>query len=115
METLGRAAVLLAAFTLCTASARRGSPARQGRGLVQRKDRQLHHPALQVVNSTDEVVNVSLRGPVRRRILAPPREQARTLLAAGSYLLEVRRGRRLVRREKIRLRKGHRYRLEIAP
>jgi hypothetical protein len=115
MTVLGRMLLLAAAGFLCVGSAKSGPGARQSRGLQKKKDAQLRHPALQVVNRSAEVVKLAFHGPVRRVVIAPPQEQARTLLAAGEYKLEVRRGGRLLRREKVRLQKGHRYRLEIAP
>ncbi len=115
MVTPGRLLLLAAAGLLCVGSAKKSSGARQSRTFQTKKDAQLRHPALHVVNRSAEVVRLSFRGPVRRFLIAPPQEHARTLLAAGWYKLEVRRGGRLWRREKVLLRKGHRYRLEIAP
>lgn len=107
--------LLCAATLLCVGSSKKAAPTGAGRTLQSRKDSQLRHPALHVVNHSAEVVQLALSGPVRRLLVAPPQEQARTLLAAGLYKLEVRRGGRVLRREKVRLHPGHRYRLEIAP
>lgn len=115
MVYLGRALLLVAAGLLCVGSAKQTARSQQSRTLQQKKDAQLRHPALHVVNRSAEVVRLAFRGPVQRLVIAPPQEHARTLLAAGVYKLEVRRGSRLLYREKVRLRKGHRYRMEIAP
>lgn len=115
MTVVGRVLLLAAAGLLCLGSSKSTPRAGQSRSLQKRKDAQLRHPALQVVNRSAEVVKLAFVGPVRRLVIAPPQEQARTLLAAGVYKLEVRRGGRLLRREKVRLHRGHRYRLEIAP
>ncbi len=115
MVNSGRALLFVAAGLLCVGSAKKTPQARQSRTLQTSKDVGLHHPALHVVNRSAEEVRLSFRGPVQRTVIAPPQEHARTLLAAGVYKLEVRRGGRLWRREKVLLRKGHRYRLEIAP
>lgn len=119
MTVLGRVLLLVAAGLLCVGSAKGSSrgaaQAQQNKTLQQQKDAQLRHPALQVVNRSAEVVRLAFSGPVSRLVVAPPQEHARTLLAAGLYKLEVRQGGRVLRREKVRLRKGHRYRLEIAP
>lgn len=115
MRSTARVMLLCAATLLCVGSAKRAVPAGAGRALQSREDKQLRHPALHVVNQSAEVVQLALRGPVQRLLVAPPQEHARTLLAAGLYKLEVRRGGRLLRRQKVRLLTGHRYRLEIAP
>jgi hypothetical protein len=115
MVSVGRVLLLVVAGLLCVGSAKRSPLARQSRTLREKKDGQLRHPAVHVVNRSSEVVRLAFRGPVRRLVTAPPQEHTRTLLAAGVYKLEVRRGGRLLRREKVLLRKGHRYRLEIAP
>lgn len=115
MVHLGRGLLLVVAGLLCVGSAKQTPQARQNRILQTQKDAQLRHPALLVVNRSTEVVRLTFHGPVRRLVIAPPLELARTLLAAGVYKLEVRRGGRLLRRQKILLREGHRYRLEIAP
>jgi len=107
--------LLIAAGLVCVGSAKGTARSHQSRTLHKRKDAQLRHPALHVVNRSAEVVRLAFRGPVQRLVTAPPQEHARTLLAAGVYKLEVRKGGRLLRREKVRLRKGHRYRMEIAP
>lgn len=115
MVNLGRVLLLVVAALLCVGSAKRTAAARQSQTLQQKKDGQLRHPALHVVNRSGQVVRLALRGPVLRLVVAPPQEHARTLLAAGQYKLEVRRGEQVLRREKVLLKKGHRYRLEIAP
>ena len=78
-------------------------------------DRQLRHPALKVVNRSPEPLLLAMRGPVDRRLVAPPLENTRTLLAAGVYKVEVRQGGRVVRKGRVLLKKGHRYLLEIGP
>jgi hypothetical protein len=115
MVNPGRALLLVVAGLLCVGSSGKTRQARPSRTLQTKKDPQLHHPALHVVNRSGQEVRLSFLGPVQRFVIAPPQEHARTLLAAGVYKLEVRRGGKLWRREKVRLRKGHRYRLEIAP
>ncbi|MFH2006157.1 MAG: hypothetical protein ABI333_06190 [bacterium] len=107
--------LLLAGVFLSVGSAKRSARAPESRVLKRAKDPQLRHPALQVVNRSPEVLRLALRGPVKRLVIAPPHENARTLIAAGVYKLELRLGGKVVRRERVLLRKGHRYLLEIAP
>ena len=98
---------------LCLGSAK-GRPATSA--LMQsHPDRQLRHPALKVVNRSPEPLLLAMRGPVDRRLVAPPLENTRTLLAAGVYKVEVRQGGRVVRKGRVLLKKGHRYLLEIGP
>lgn len=104
------AALLLA---LGSSSARRG--AHGSRAMRPQRDRQLNHPALRVVNRSSAVALVRLRGSSKRDLVAPPRENVRTLIAAGVYRYEVRVGGKVVRRGALRLRKGYRYHLELAP
>lgn len=113
-------ALLIAALLFAGASSK-GGGAGAGAGaagagpLRSERDRSLNHPALRVVNRGEAVLGVRLEGPVRRDLLAPPGEVARTLLPAGEYRYEVRRAGRALARGRLLLRRGHRYHLEPAP
>ena len=109
--------LLSAALWLAAASAS-GQPQGGGAGagsLRAERARALNHPALRLANRSGAVLRLRLRGASRRDLLVPPHEVVRTLIAAGPYRYEVRLGRKGIRRDKIRLRKGHRYHLELSP
>ncbi len=115
MVNLARVLLLVVATLLSVGSSKQKGATRQSRTLQHKEDAQLRHPALLVVNRSSEVVRLALRGPVQRLLIAPPQEHTRTLLAAGRYKLVVQRGEQILRREKVLLQKGHRYRMEIGP
>jgi hypothetical protein len=109
--------LLTAALWLAGASAS-GQP--QGGGgetgsLRAERVRALNHPALRLANRSGAVLRLRLQGASRRDLLVPPHEVVRTLVAAGPYRYDVLLGRKVIRRGKIRLRKGHRYHLELSP
>ena len=107
--------LLLAAALLALGSSAGKSGGHGAKGLRPQRDQQLVHPALRVVNRSDQAMVVRLRGSTKRDVIAPPGENIRTLIAAGVYRYEVRVGRRILRRGAVRLRKGYRYHLELAP
>jgi hypothetical protein len=110
-----RVLLLMTAGMLCLASGR-SRPASAGQRLLKpSRDKQLNHPALRVINRYPEVLQLALKGPIKRMVVAPPHENTRTLVAAGTYRFELRLGGRVVHRGRFRLLKGHRYRLEMAP
>ena len=76
------------------------------------KDASLNHPALAVYNRTEDLLLLRLEGQGRWELVVPPGEVSRTLLAAGGYRYELRRGGRVVAKGVLTLKRGHRYHLE---
>ncbi len=104
------ATALLVMASSSSRSVRHGSQA-----LRPERDRELNHPALRVENRSRAVALIRFRGSSRRDLIAPPQENVRTLIAAGTYRFEVRLNGKVVRRGAVRLRKGYRYHLRLSP
>lgn len=88
-------AALGAAFVLASGSSR-GRRGLGGSGSVTgagpfRPERagRLNHPALLLINRTDQVVDVTLSGPMKRQLAVPPHGVLRTITAAGVYKYRI--------------------------
>lgn len=113
-------ALLFLATTLCAGSSKRGG----GGGLLagsgpfrSERDKGLNHPALLLLNETDEAAKVLLKGPMEVTLVVPPRGAFRTLVAAGTYrfalICRAERCPFQMVRGKVRFIQKRRYRLRI--
>ena len=110
------ALLVLALFVAGASTKGGGGGGGAGSGpLRPEKDATLNHPALAVSNRSDLVLRLRLEGKVRREVVVPPGEITRTLLAAGAYRFELRRGDRLLGRGVLEVKRGVRYTLEPEP
>jgi hypothetical protein len=102
-----------AALAWASSSGRAGGGAAPG--FRPQRVRSLNHPALRVANRSEAALLLRLRGASQRDIVVPPREVVRTLIASGNYHYRIHQGKRVLRRGRIRLKKGYRYHVEIDP